>query len=286
MSKFSAMSLTIVIALTTSVMAQSADQRAGASAREQMQARYNISVMEGVLERAVEHGAQSLSRQVRAVMPDMLLLSGAAQARGFRLEGYGVFFDVEVPALRRSVAWTLRTMIDENGMAASTALQQLKAFIESSAPEPRLKGNLLQAVKRLELQVGPVQPPAAERATMASAPTVTALNEPPQPQQPAPAPQPTIDRKLLDDPGEAYTTEVKTALIDAMLQYSGSIGVGADEWLTVAARDNEQHDRFTPGDPGDVMTLVLRVKGSDLADFRAERITKEEARTKVLVREF
>ena len=59
----------------------------------QMQSRYEVAVMESVLERAVEHGAQRLGAMVRTAMPDMVLLSGNAQARGFRLDGYGIFFD-------------------------------------------------------------------------------------------------------------------------------------------------------------------------------------------------
>jgi hypothetical protein len=72
-----------------------------------------------------------------------------------------------------------------------------------------------------------------------------------------------------------------------MLDYSGPIGVGPDEWLTVAARDNEHRDRLMPGDASyDLMTIVLRVKGSDLASFRADRLTRDEARKRVEVREF
>ena len=68
--------------------------------------------MEGILERAVEVGIDTLRRQLSGVMPDdMLLVAGdGPQARGFRLDGYGVFFDVEVPAVRPSLAWSLRTM--------------------------------------------------------------------------------------------------------------------------------------------------------------------------------
>jgi hypothetical protein len=269
----------------TSVSAQQPSPDAG-------QARYHLFTMEGVLERAVENGATRLVRQVRRVMPDMLLVSGAPEARGFRLEGYGVFFDVEVPVLRRSVAWSLRTIMDENGMAATTALEQFKAHIET-IPDPRVKANLQQALKRIELQVGPVQPPRATGGAGAApvvAPrgTVTALEvdqaalaAPPQPPPLAPA-----DEALLTNPSEVYEKEVVGSLVDAMLDYSGPIGVGPDEWLTVAARDNEHRDRLMPGDSYDLMTIVLRIKGSDLAAFRSERISREEARKRVEVTEF
>ena len=75
-----------------------------------MRARFQIAAMEGVLERAVQLGARRLSQQVQAVSPDMLFIAGAARAKGFWLDGYGVFFDVDVPAMRRSVAWSFRAL--------------------------------------------------------------------------------------------------------------------------------------------------------------------------------
>jgi hypothetical protein len=57
-----------------------------------------------------------------------------------------------------------------------------------------------------------------------------------------------------------------------------------DEWLTVAARDGA--GPIGPGQIYETITMVLRVKGSDVADFRAGRISIEELRKKVEVREF
>jgi len=51
--------------------------------QEQMQARFQIAAMEGVLERAVQLGARRLSQQVQAVSPDALFIAGAARAKGF-----------------------------------------------------------------------------------------------------------------------------------------------------------------------------------------------------------
>ena len=86
---------------------------------EQVKTRQRISTMEGVLERAVSNGAENMLRQVRTVMPDAPMLSGVPQVRGFRLDGYGVFFDVEVPALRLPVTWPLRYLIEDNRAAVS-----------------------------------------------------------------------------------------------------------------------------------------------------------------------
>ena len=57
---------------------------------------------------------------------------------------------------------------------------------------------------------------------------------------------------MLDDPGRAYTSEVQTALIDAMLDFGPPIPVADGEWLTIAARDNDD-SRLGGGDPYDVV---------------------------------
>jgi hypothetical protein len=261
---------------------------------DQVQARYNIFVMEGVLERAVAHGADQLRRQMQRVAPDLQLLTGDAQARGFRLDGYGVFFDVGVPVMRQSVLWTWRTMFYDNAPAGST-LQQLKASIERIVVDPREKATLMQMLKRVEAQVGgPAAPaggaaapvvatsPSDDRAVPANERTVQALDAPQPVAPPTVGPE---EAALLDDPNGAYEREVVNALIDAMLKHSGSISIGADEWLTVAAHDTEHRSRLA-SQPYDLLTIVLRVKGSDLAALRADRITLEEARKRVEVREF
>ncbi len=227
------------------------------------QLRFQISVMEGVLERAVAQGARSVTQRVQAIMPDALLWGGTARARGFRLEPYGVFFDVEVPALRRSIAWSFRTL-DQNDLGVTDALQSLRQFVKTVSDQ-RERQQLEQAVKRLELIAGPG---AAANPRVRGASTLS-----------------TQDRELLEDPGAVYTSEVKRALIDAMLDYGTNVPLAPDEWLTIAARDNEDR-RLSPADPGDVATIILRMKGSELAAVRERRIDREAARKQVEVKEF
>jgi hypothetical protein len=86
------------------------------------------------------------------------------------------------------------------------------------------------------------------------------------------------------DLGEAYESEVKSALTDAMLDYGPPLGIAADDWLTVAARDND--DRLTGGELAASVTITLRVRGRDLTAFRAGQITRDAARARVEVREF
>jgi hypothetical protein len=279
----------LVLGLLTPAAPVGAQTRAAgaepAGAEPQLQARYQVFVMEGVLERAVEHGAQILSRRMQAVMPDMLLLAGAARARGFRLEGYGVFFDVEVPALRRSMAWSLR-VLDQNGLGLTSALEALRQHV-SSVADQRAREDLERALSRLELQVGPVTS-RASRASSASAPpgatpaSVVATAQA-APQEPV---APSDDRqRLLVDPGKAYTHEVKSALVDAMLDHSGSIRIGPEEWLTIAARDNEDR-RLNPSDPYESRTIMLRIQGSSLDAFRTGQVSRDDARQAVEIREF
>jgi len=190
------------------------------------------------------------------------------------LPDYGVFFDVEVPGLPMSVAWSMRVINRSLDMNAS--LDLVRRHVEE-IPDPAARREAEQALQRIELEVG--GPPAGARPAAAArgADTVQASTVATTPQAPA-APA------LPEDPNEAYTTEVKDALISAMLDYSRPMSIAPNQWLTIAARDAQ--GPLFPGEAYDAMTIVLRIKGSDLADLYAERITRAEARKRVEVREF
>ena len=253
------------------------------SEADQVKSRQKISMMESVLESAVANGADSLMRAVRVVMPpDALMLTGAPSARGFRLEGYGVFFDVEVPTIRPTMAWTLRQMVDQNGLGAAAAVNQLKAYI-ATVQDQRQRATLDRALRRLELQVGPVGPvpqDASASARTVGASTVTAQTTV------EPVAAPPVDPQVIEDPNAAYTREVSTAIVDAMIENSGPLPIAENEWLTVAARDNVRPDRLVPGDTSNISSIVFRIKGTDLAAFRAGRMTLEEARKRVEIKQF
>jgi hypothetical protein len=253
------------------------------SEADQVKSRQKISMMESVLESAVANGADSLMRAVRVVMPpDALMLTGAPSARGFRLEGYGVFFDVEVPTIRPTMAFTLRQMVDQNGLGAAAAVNQLKAYI-ATVQDPRQRATLDRALRRLELQVGPVGPvpqDASASARTVGASTVTAQTTV------APVAAPAVDPQVIEDPNAAYTREVSTAIVDAMIENSGPLPIAENEWLTVAARDNIRPDRLVPGDTSNISSIVFRIKGVDLAAFRAGRMALEEARKRVEIQQF
>jgi hypothetical protein len=240
--------------------------------------RLDMKVMEGALVGAVRHGAEVLGAQLKPYNPNLMLLTGTARARGFLLDGYGAFFDVEIPALRESVVWSIRTMALPDPLVA----QWLANFRRNvaSIPDAAARARLEQSIAQMEQQLrAGSEPPVAQRAGgAAAAQAVSETSVAPEPQS-APSVPPVVQ-----DPNALYTETVKNALIDAMLDYSGPMAIGAEEWLTVAARDAE--GPLNPGEPYDAVTIVIRIKGSDLAAFRAERITREEARKRVDVREF
>jgi hypothetical protein len=97
---------------------------------------------------------------------------------------------------------------------------------------------------------------------------------------------PPVDPAVIDDPNGAYTREVSVAIVDAMIENSGPLPLGDDEWLTVAARDNIRPDRLVPGDTSNISSIVFRIKGADLAAYRAGRMTLEETRSHVEVKQF
>ena len=206
-----------------------------------------IFVMEGTLTSSVKLAAKQVSDEVRSINPSATLFSGDARAKGFVLDGYGVFFFVEIPALDLSVMLTVETFERE-------------------------------AQKRLEAQLGP-RPEQRVSNARQDAPSAAV------PSSGLPASANDMLRSVTNgDPGQKYRDAVKLALIDAMLDNSKNLALQPDEWLSVAARGSEAG--LLTNEILQLRTVVLRVKGSDLADFLAGRLTQEEARLKVEVRQF
>jgi len=270
--------LVIVGAVTLGAGAASAQTKQSVAA--QKQARYEIAQMERVLEGAVEHGVANIRDRLQALGPTELLISDNARARGFRLDGYGVFFDVVVPSLDTTVLWSIRTL-DQNLLGLQSALKELETHVKQSGDV-----NLEQALRRIELQVDPLL--VARSATSVAGATtvgsaarkvndsVTAAT--------ADVPQQAAD-SILANPNDVYRTEVTQALKDALLDHSSSLGIEPSEWLTLAARRNDDRPRLAPADT-DAQTFFIRLKGSDLAAFLARQITREEALQRIEVRVF
>lgn len=254
-------------------MTAASAQNTPAATKEQKQSRYQIGVMERVLEGAVEHGVTMTRDRLQAVLPaEMQVISENARVRGFRLDAYGVFFDVVVPSFEGTLPWIVRTL-DRNDLGLDSALKALKAHIEAAGDV-----NLQQALRRIELQVNPMTltrvASSREPGARNAAGSVSATSAPDAPAD-----------LILTDPNEAYRAEVKQALMDAMLDHSSSLGIATGEWLTVAARRNDDPPRLAPAD-SDAGTIIIRVRGSDLAAFLARQIPREEALKRIEVRVF
>jgi hypothetical protein len=183
-----------------------------------MEARQQIAAMEAALENAVRYGAQMLDQRLKASSAaNMVMFAGMERARGFRLDDYGVMFDVEFTSMRRSVVWSLQEL-------------------ERSTP-----GAVRAAQSNTSVQ-----------------------------------------------PREIYQNEITDALLNVILDSPRAVGIGPDEWLTVAARESMIVDRRFGNSVGTEapMTVILRIKGSDLQAMREQKLTRDEARTRVEVKQY
>ena len=208
----------------TSVAAQSPARGGTATPPASMQARQQIASLEGVLENAVRQGALMLNKRLQATNTDnWVILAGLTRARGFRLDDYGVLFDVEFPSMRRSVVWSIQEL--ERNANASTG-----------------RGRSVAAAGDTE---GSVRP------------------------------------------REIYQNEITAALVSALVDYKGATGVGADEWLTVAARESVFDRRYIGADPNDTaITIILRIKGSDMQALREGTLSREEGLKRLVVKHY
>ena len=209
-----------VLALAASWTTAAQAQPLPPAAATQIEARRQVASFEVALEQAVRNGTQMLDRRLQASSAaNMVMLAGLARARGFRLDDYGVLFDVEFPSMRRSMVWSLQEL-----ERAST-------------------GRPLQASQASSLK-----------------------------------------------PREIYESEITEALLAAVLGALAPLNVGPDEWLTIAARESVVDRGFVQGTPGapaePAMTVILRVKGSDLHALRTGTMTRDEARTRVEVKHY
>lgn len=294
-------SLVLGLSLASPALAQSA------TPADANQLHYQIDMMERVLETAVAHGASLFRDRLQAVVPDApaeLLFIDTPRVRGFKLDPYGVFFDVGVPSLNATLTWSLRTL-EPNDLSVQSALTTLRNGIDPSDAE------LQQALQRVAVRVsGPLTaaPASAPDPAHTVAPTLpntrrggkvdrsvaatslplaagnataAAGQVPAQPQSSADA-QPDA---VLENPNDAYRTEIVRALADAMLDYSGGLPVGDNEWLTIAARGVYDRPVATPAD-NDARTIMIRVRGSDLAAFRARQISRDEVMNRIERRVF
>ncbi|HVW04317.1 MAG TPA: hypothetical protein VHB78_04875 [Vicinamibacterales bacterium] len=186
---------------------------------------------------AVLVGGQKLAQQASTVVPELVLApSEQPTVRGVKLDGWGFFFDVQIPEIWNSTMM-LWDMLNQSRHARATP--------------PGASG--------------PAQP-------VSDRPTVSATG----PVEPDP-----MANELATQGGRdrLYSNYVREALIDALLDSSAVLPLGPTDRLTIAASGIDQ-----PGSNPlyQERKLMLTIKGSDLQDLRQGRITREEARARVV----
>lgn len=234
-----------------------------------------IWTMEAILERAVSIGAENVLRQLADVMSDRPTLSSLPEVRGFPLVDQGMFFYVQVPGLQLPIMWSMRQLLQgpDNAETLVTVEQMSRRIARLNGPESEDLRNLM---RQLEIQlVAPQARPQAGR------PGISAASISPD----SPTRRPAINPEVIGNPHAVYTSEVKNALVTAILENGSSLAIGPDEWLTIAARDDEPRNPMVPSTTVDYSTWMVRVKGSDLAALRAGTLTLDEARKRIEVRE-
>jgi hypothetical protein len=230
--------------------------------RDEQRRRNQIRLMEGVLVQAVRLGAEEVSTVMERFEPaGVTVLSGVPRARGFVLDGYGVFFDVEIPDMNQSVIWSMMNV--QRDRQVGNALDSLRAALETMPGGPgRQQAEV--ALQQVIKTVGPAMPPRGPQG------------------QPAPVPgQVSATATAMPDPNILYSESVKGALVEAMLDYSLQMNLGPEEWLTVAARASE--GPMPAAGLSDLITIVMRVKGSDLSIYHADPTKRDEIRQRVKV---
>jgi hypothetical protein len=217
---------------------------------EAQRRRNQIRIMEGVFVQAVRLGAEDVSREMAQQFDaaGSSVLLGVPRARGFILDGHGVFFDVEIPDMNQTLVWSVMTV--QRDRQVGDAIGSLQTALKAMPAGPTLQ-QAQMALQAIEKTVGPVPP----RNGAGDAPMM-------QPQR-APGQVAATSRV---NPEAMYEEAVKSALVDAMLDHSLQMRLGADEWLTVAARGNAG---VMAGPLADSVTITMRVKGSDLASYHA-----------------
>ena len=252
--------------------------------------RQDIKAMEGLLTQALQIGAQELARQLKVSEPNSAFVTGTGRARGFILEGHGIFFDVDVPGMRQSVIWSAQMLELEQQR------QNMQRFLANSPPDdPRRKmaeASLRQIARLMGAGPGEIVISNPTNTQLVPAPpgqvaaqTVAPVSDTTTTAAASQAPRNPMEQvQQLRDPNELYTDSVKTALIDAMLKYSGFLKIRDNEWLTVAASDSDGPQ--TPGQLDETSRILISIKGSDLTAFQSGKLSREEVWKKVEVREF
>ena len=168
-------------------------------------------------------------------------------------------------------------------LAAADTQQQIEAFQPGlrismfSAVPPQARGGYIEDYGVLFMVQIPTYIPSVVKV-------IEDLARNPRPALTNPATPAGIERSAPRaaalDPDAFYVNAVREYLINAMLEQSKSLELRPSEWLTVMARGDDDGGLSQPS------TMTLRIKGSDLIDFLAGRLTREAVGKRVEVKGF
>lgn len=107
-----------------------------------------IFLMEGLLVKAVRLGAAATARLIRDIQPGVRMFSTTpVKAHGTYLEGYGVFFQVEIPEAMPSVVSLIESVVAGSQLGPSPAQP---TAIGGLSPDPSMNpdAHYVESVKR------------------------------------------------------------------------------------------------------------------------------------------
>ena len=235
---------------------------------EKLQRIYHIRQLEGMLTNAVKAGASTVAYQMQMAEPSLFVTTNA-RTRGFELEGFGVFFDVDVPSMLQSAVYSVQARQEQLKYA-----DMLRATVADVRVNPAMRRMAEIELNRLQRQLGMAPPGMAGPQAAAQGQVVAQTTD--VPASPVVAPLPD-----LRDPNERYTDAIKEKLIDAMLTYGNALRLDDQEWLVIAARATSD---TMPGQLDDAASILLRIKGADLNAYLLKKIGRDEVIKKIEIK--
>ncbi len=223
-----------------------------------------VRLIEQGLEQAVRRGVDALEQRLPAPLPGLVVFAGTIRARGFVVDGYGLFFDVEFPVVRRSILWSITAMRQHDSAMAQSLATLRRRVLEM--PPGLARSTLEDMVHELERAT---RTPAFGRGSEA------APDDPDGTRSESPAPTAPADLEAF------YRAALQGELAAALVAYGGALPPGAladGDWLTVAARDGRGRRA------GARRTLQLRILGGHLRALRDGRLTVEDTRSRIEIR--
>ena len=181
-----------------------------------------------------------------------------------------------------TLPWSIRTL-DQNDLGLQSALKALKPHVDAAGDQNLAAGAPARRAAGRPARPTPDTAPTpvgARNATGAPAVAAAATAQ-------APAAAPAEPIRSSTNPDEAYRTEIKQALMDAMLDYSGPL---CDCRRRVADDRRARRRRRRAAGAGrhgrEADASSSASTAADLAAFRAGRIARDEALKRMEVRVF